>query len=40
MGVLRPGTDKIEYVDNDDSFNVEEDLEDLPAAFEVTEEEK
>ena len=40
MGVLRPGTDKIEYVDNDDSFSVEEDLEDLPDAFEVTEEEK
>ena len=40
MGVLRPGTDKIEYVDNDDSFSVEEDFEDLPDAFEVTEEEK
>lgn len=38
MGVLRPGTDKIEYVDNDDSFSVEEDFEDLPDAFEVTEE--
>ena len=40
MGVLRPGTDKIEYVDNDDSFSVEEDFEDLPDAFEVAEEEK
>ena len=40
MGVLRPGTDKIEYVDNDDSFSVEEDFEDLPDAFEVTEEER
>ena len=40
MGVLRPGTDKIDYVDNDDSFSVEEDFEDLPDAFEVTEEEK
>ena len=40
MGVLRPGTDKIEYVDNDDSFSVEEDFEDLPDAFELTEEEK
>jgi recombination protein RecT len=40
MGVLRPGTDKIEYVDNDDSFSVEEDFENLPDAFEVTEEEK
>lgn len=39
MGVLRPGGN-IDYVDNDDSFNVEEDFEDLPAAFEVTEEEK
>ena len=37
MGVLRPGTDKIEYVDND-SFDA--DLDDIPAAFEVTEEEK
>ena len=40
MGVLRPGTDKIDYVDNDDSFSVEEDFEDLPDAFEVAEEEK
>ena len=40
MGVLRPGTDKIEYVDNDDSFDADEDFEDLPAAFEITEEEK
>lgn len=40
MGVLRPGTDKIDYVDNDDTFSVEEDFEDLPDAFEVTEEEK
>ena len=40
MGVLRPGTDKIDYVDNDDSFSVEEDFDDLPDAFEVTEEEK
>ena len=39
MGVLRPGGN-IDYVDNDDSFNAEEDFEDLPAAFEVTEEEK
>ena len=39
MGVLRPGGN-IDYVDNDDSFNVDEDFEDLPAAFEVTEEEK
>ena len=38
MGVLRPGTDKIDYVDNDDSFDA--DLDDIPAAFEVTEEEK
>ena len=38
MGVLRPGTDKIDYVDNDDSFSVEEDFEDLPDAFEVAEE--
>ena len=30
MGVLRPGSDNIEYVDNDDSFSVEEDFEDLP----------
>ena len=37
-GVLRPGTDKIDYVDNDDSFDA--DLDDIPAAFEVTEEEK
>ena len=40
MGVLRPGTDKIEYVDNDDSFDADADLGDLPAAFEVTDEEK
>jgi recombination protein RecT len=40
MGVLRPGTDKIEYVDNDDSFDADADLGDLPAAFEVTEEEE
>ena len=38
MGVLRPGTDKIDYVDNDDSFDA--DLDDIPAAFEVTDEEK
>ena len=38
MGVLRPGTDKIDYVDNDESFDA--DLDDIPAAFEVTEEEK
>ena len=38
MGVLRPGTDKIDYVDNDDTFDA--DLDDIPAAFEVTEEEK
>ena len=37
MGVLRPGTDKIEYVDNDEAFDA--DLDDIPAAFEVTEEE-
>ena len=40
MGVLRPGTDKIEYVDNDDSFDADADLGDLPAAFDVEEEEK
>lgn len=39
MGVLRPGGN-IDYVDNDESFNVEEDFEDLPAAFEVADEEK
>ena len=39
MGVLRPGGN-IDYVDNDESFNVEEDFDDLPAAFEVAEEEK
>lgn len=39
MGVLRPGGN-IDYVDNDESFSVGEDFEDLPAAFEVTEEEK
>ena len=38
MGVLRPGTDKIDYVDNDDSFDA--DLDDIPTAFEVAEEEK
>ena len=37
MGVLRPGGN-IDYVDNDDSFDA--DLDDIPAAFEVTEEEK
>ena len=37
MGVLRPGGN-IDYVDNDESFNVEEDFDDLPAAFEVDEE--
>ena len=36
MGVLRPGGN-IDYVDNDDSFDA--DLDDIPAAFEVTEEE-
>ena len=39
MGVLRPGTDKIEYVDNEE-FSVEEDFEGLPAAFEATDEEE
>ena len=39
MGVLRPGGN-IEYVDNDDSFDADADLGDLPAAFEVTEEEE
>ena len=38
MGVLRPGTDKIDYVDNDESFDA--DLDDIPAAFEVEEEKK
>lgn len=37
MGVLRPGGN-IDYVDNDESFDA--DLDDIPAAFEVTEEEK
>ena len=37
MGVLRPGGN-IDYVDNDDSYDA--DLDDIPAAFEVTEEEK
>lgn len=37
MGVIRPGGN-IDYVDNDDSFDA--DLDDIPAAFEVTEEEK
>ena len=37
MGVFRPGGN-IDYVDNDDSFDA--DLDDIPAAFEVTEEEK
>lgn len=40
MGVLRPGTDNIEYVDNDDSFDADADLGELPAAFEVAEEEE
>ena len=40
MGVLRPGTDRIEYVDNDDSFSVEDDFEDLPDAFTEVEEGK
>ena len=39
MGVLRPGGN-IEYVDNDDSFDADADLGELPAAFEVTEEEE
>lgn len=37
MGVLRPGGN-IDYVDNDESFDA--DLDDIPAAFEVAEEEK
>lgn len=37
MGVLRPG-DNVEYVDNDDSFDA--DLDEIPAAFEVEEEER
>lgn len=35
MGVLRPGGN-IDYVDNDEAFDA--DLDDIPAAFEVTEE--
>ena len=37
MGVLRPG-DKVEYVDNDDSFDAE--FDDVPAAFDVEETEE
>ena len=40
MGVLRPGTDRIEYVDNDESFSYEDDFEDLPDAFTEVEEGK